>query len=263
MVRLKFTLKFIGAPFSGWQEQPNAITIQQITQEAIQRVLKQPMPLIGAGRTDAGVHALAYVCHGDLPTGTRFGGMSAIGQEMLDKFCYSINSQLPPQISITRIEVVAPDFHCRQAARRKSYVYYLYQSPQRSPFLDAYAWRVVQPLDWQRIRRAARQIIGLHDFACFAASDRTTKTTERRIYSISIRPVGNAFLDPDQGLWRIRVVGNGFLKHMVRTIVGTLVDIGRGRTTLLEWRQILASGDRRRAGMNAPAKGLFLEKVYY
>ncbi len=258
MPRIKLTVQYKGTNYHGWQVQPNGVTIQEVLQKTLHRILRQKINVIGSGRTDSGVHALAQVCH--------FDSQSEID---LKKIIYGLNSLLPDDISVIDAQIVSQNFHAQLSAKQKTYDYTLFNSKLRSPFLEDIVWRIPYSLDIKKMKQAAKVLVGEHDFRAFCASDTDVKTTVREIYKISIS-VGAPFMAPgfDESnpyklLIRISITGNGFLKHSIRNIVGTLVNVGRGKTTVAQFKKILKSKDRKQAGMTAPAKGLMLMKVRY
>jgi len=211
---------------------------------------------------------MAQVCHFDWPKQKRMTSSKALGKLML-----GINSQLPPDISVISCERAADSFHAQLSAKKKNYEYFIYNSPIKSPFNDPYVWRVPYRLNLKKMKKAAAFLKGEHDFKSFCAADSQAKTTVRYVYKLGVNvlnkyPSRFRFIEAGSKKQEARsicisIVGNGFLKQMVRNIVGTIVDVGRGRTTLTEFKKILKAKDRRRAGMTAPAKGLFLKKVDY
>ena len=248
-MRIKLTVQYKGTNYHGWQVQPNGVTIQEVLQKTLHRILNQKVNVIGSGRTDSGVHALAQVCHFDCDKDVE-----------TQKIILGLNSLLPVDISVVEAKVVSPTFHAQLSAKKKTYDYLLFNSKLRSPFLEDYVWRIPYSLDIKKMKQAAKLLVGEHDFRAFCASDSNAQTTTRKIYTISIS-VGERSKVPLQ--IKISITGNGFLKHMIRNIVGTLVNVGRGKTTVLQFKKILKGRDRKKAGMTAPAKGLVLQAVVY
>lgn len=251
--RVKLILQYKGTRYYGWQVQPNGPTIQEILERALFKIFQQKVHVVGSGRTDSGVHALGQVAHADVP-GKRTS-------RLLD----SINHLLPHDVAVTAVEVVPLTFHAQKSARHKIYDYLILNSFIRSPFLGDYVWQTPKKLNIPSMRQAARLLVGEHDFKTFCASDTSVMTTTRRIDRLAIRAhtrykrLGTS----DGRLIQITIEGNGFLKHMVRNIVGSLVDVGKGRMTLTQFRQAFRARDRRRAGICAPARGLILREVIY
>ena len=175
------------------------------------------------------------------------------------KLLHGFNSLLPEDISVLSLKAVPGDFHAQLSAKRKIYEYRIFNSAIRDPFLQEYSWRIPYPLDLAKMKKAAKMLVGEHDFRAFCASDSKAKTTVRKVYRIVIASPEGA----KQSDIIISITGSGFLKQMVRNIVGTLVDVGRGRMTVVEFQKGFKSCDRRRTGRAAPAKGLFLKDVIY
>lgn len=270
--RIKLTIQYKGSSFAGWQRQPRLRTVQSVLEESLAKVISYPVHITASGRTDAGVHALAQVCHFDLPLEVLKKNESL--QERLQKIQLGLNSNLPDSISVIQIEKASQKFHSQLASKKKTYSYLILNSRARSPFLSDYSWRVTPDLSIKAMREAAKHLVGFHNFKAFAASDGNAKTFEREILKISIRSFKkfeffeNSFdFQPGLGskdrLIQIKVEGSGFLKHMVRTIVGTLVEVGRGYRVAADLEKILKSQDRKKAGKTAPAQGLFLFSVNY
>ena len=246
MRHLRLELEYEGTAYHGWQVQPDAATVQQVVEEAIRRLTGEPCRLIGAGRTDAGVHALGQVAH--FPTN------NALDVSSMQR---ALNSLLPADVVVRKVTEAPPDFHARKSAVRKHYTYWIWNDPRRSAFHGRFCWHVKRPLDVERMRRAAQRLAGEHDFSSFRASGHDpSQHAVRLLERISVREVPPGYL-------RVRVAANGFLRHMVRILVGTLVEVGLGRFPEAFVDEILRARDRRRAGRTAPARGLFLVKVSY
>jgi tRNA pseudouridine38-40 synthase len=247
---LKLILSYDGTDFSGWQVQPNAVTIQGMLSSAIGRLTEENVLPQGSGRTDAGVHALAQVA--------TFSTNSPIPAE---NFVKAMNDILPPAIRVLEAVEMPPDFHARKSARAKTYRYRIYRDPICPPFLARYVWHFPYPLDENAMTRAAGVVEGEHDFTSFAAVDpeRGQQNGEvsnvRTIFSSSCVRLGDVLI--------YTVRGNGFLHHMVRNLVGTLILVGKGTLQPSDVQRILEARDRSRAGATAPASGLFLVNVEY
>jgi tRNA pseudouridine38-40 synthase len=242
---LKITLAYDGTRFVGWQRQASGESIQGLLEDALAPLEGRVVTAHGAGRTDAGVHALAQVAS----VRVTFPHDTATVMRAL-------NATLPPEIRVSGVEDAGPDFHARFDARAKCYRYQIANVPVPSPFTRAYAWHVPGPLDRAAMATAAAALVGTHDFAAFQSSGTDVQTTVRTL-------TRSGWLD-DSGLLVYEVVGDGFLRHMVRAIAGTLVEVGRG------WRppgqmheSLLAGGSRAQAGATAPAHGLLLVRVDY
>jgi len=245
MPNIKLTISYDGTDYLGWQKQKKGKTIQDTLESALSKIFKKPVKVTGSGRTDAGVHALAQVANFTVkPLRIPLAKLPSV-----------INNALPPDIRITGCELVDEDFNARRSAKEKTYLYVISNSVVQSPFSARYAWHVPSPLDIKKMKRAARHLKGRHDFKAFSASDSSTENTIRTIKKITIEKNGTEIF--------VLITANGFLKQMARNIVGTLVDVGRGKIDPEEIKNILLSRDRKRAGKCAPANGLFLLNVRY
>jgi tRNA pseudouridine38-40 synthase len=255
--RLKLIIAYDGAPFAGWQSQSHRNTIQDHLERAFERVLGKPMRIHGAGRTDAGVHALAQCAHVDLPN-DRLSAAS---------WTEALNALLPPTIRVLRCQYVSNDFHARLSAKGKIYRYRIWLTPVLPPFEYRRAWHIVRSIDPKILKRAAKHFIGTHDFAGFAANpgksaNRTDssrgeqqKSTVRTICSVRVRQKGPCLT--------IEFDGDGFLYKMVRLIVGSLVKCALGKMRIEDVSARLDSGQVGPAPFAAPAEGLFLVRVRY
>jgi tRNA pseudouridine38-40 synthase len=244
----KLTLAYDGAAFVGWQRQADGTSIQGVLEDALAKLEGAPVAVAGAGRTDAGVHALAQVASVSL---TR-----SIDPITLVR---ATNAHLPPTVRILSAAEAAPGFHARFDATAKLYRYRIWNAEVLSPFERAYVWHVPAPiLDRHAMAAAAAELEGRHDFAAFQTAGATTHSTERVMFSSRIGS------DPDQTpLVLYEIYGDGFLRHMVRSVVGTLVEIGKGRYPPSRIRDLLQSRARADAGRTAPAAGLVLVRVEY
>ncbi|MCI6737587.1 MAG: tRNA pseudouridine(38-40) synthase TruA [Intestinibacter sp.] len=243
MRNLKITLQYNGENYCGWQRQPNSPGIQGTVENAIYEITKEKVKVTASGRTDAGVHALGQVAN--FKTETNIPA---------SRIPDALNAKLPKDISVISCEEVDMDFHARYNACGKTYRYLIYNRPYRSPLYKNLAYHVKYDLDWDKIRLEAKYLIGTHDFVGFMSSGSSVKDTVRTIYDIKI--------EEHEGITSIEISGNGFLYNMVRIIVGTLVDIGRGRIKH-NMEEIINSKSRSMCGHTAPAHGLFLKKVNY
>ena len=243
MTNFRIILAYNGTAYHGWQRQNNALAVQQVLEEAIFSLTGQTVTVNGCSRTDAGVHALGQVAN--------FKTESKILAERLPD---ALNAKLPKDISIISCEEVDIDFHARYNACGKTYRYLIYNKPYRSPLYKDLSYHVRYDLDLDKIRLEAKSLIGTHDFGGFMSSGSSVKDTVRTIYDVDIQE--------NDGMISIEVSGNGFLYNMVRIIVGTLVDIGRGRIKH-NMEEIINSKSRSMCGHTAPAHGLFLKKVNY
>src|SRR5437667_1070460 len=237
--RLKITVAYDGTGFAGWQSQSHRNTIQDHLERAFERISGKPARVHGAGRTDAGVHALAQCAHVDLPDDRLSSA----------RWTEALNALLPPRIRVLRCRYVSNDFHARLSAKGKLYRYRIWSAPVLPPFEYRRVWHVTRPLDLDALRMAAKCFVGTHDFAGFAANrGRQEKTTIRTIYSVRVRQMGFCVtVDFD---------GDGFLYKMVRLIVGSLVKCALGKTRIEDLSGRLDCGARTSARFAAPAEGL-------
>ena len=239
MRRIKLTVAYDGTNYHGWQFQPGSSTIEGELNRHLSELLKEDIMVIGASRTDAGVHALCNVAVFD--TEARIPA---------DKISYALNQRLPEDIRIRKSEEVAADFHPRKQTTIKTYQYKIMNEEFLNPVERLYAHFTYVPLDEKKMKEAATYLIGEHDFQSFCAAGSTAETTVRTIYDISV--------EKQNTMISIKVTGNGFLYNMVRIIAGTLMEVGKGRFTPLQVKEILEAKDRTKAGPTAPAKGLLL-----
>ena len=252
---LKLTIAYDGSDFAGWQRQANARSVQAEVEDAIARIEKAPITVLGAGRTDAGVHAAAQVA-----------SVRVECDMTPDALQRALNAILPADVRLIAIEEQASAFNARHDARSKTYHYWIWNGIAIPPALRRQAWHVPQALDVGAMRTAAAALVGEHDFAAFQGTGSDIKTTIRRILVSRVCEVDVSHLvastSPDC-LLRYEVTGTGFLRHMVRNIVGTLVDVGRRRRPSRDVAAILASRQRQNASATAPPHGLILWKVEY
>ncbi|MBW4056567.1 MAG: tRNA pseudouridine(38-40) synthase TruA [Proteobacteria bacterium] len=244
MPTILVTIAYDGTNYSGWQVQPNGLAVQQVVEDAFEQLLKERVQVRSSGRTDAGVHARAmaasFTTERDLP---------------LRAFVEGANRFLPADVAIQSARIVPEGFKPITMAYAKQYRYTIINSSVRSPLDRLYSWQVREPLNLVAMEEAAGRFVGRHDFAAFRASNCVAKTTVRRIDAVQILREGARIT--------IDVTGGGFLKNMVRVMVGTLVDIGKGRFTPADIDRLLQRGDRKEAGSTAPACGLCLIQVVY
>ncbi|MGW8272278.1 MAG: tRNA pseudouridine(38-40) synthase TruA [Thermodesulfovibrionales bacterium] len=255
MNNIRLSLQYDGSQYDGWQVQPNAKTVQGTIEALIRVIAPDSTRLVAAGRTDAGVHAIEQVA--------TFRTASHHGPEV---FARALNAQLPPDIRVTGASLANPSFHPRFDAKGKEYAYLIQDGGIASPFMHKYSWRVSFRLDHEAMNAASRMLVGAHDFSSFRGSGCGARTAMREVRSIEIRrsPL-ITFLDfPLQGEFLIiTITANAFLRHMVRNIVGTLADVGRGAMRAEAMAMLLAARDRKCAGPTAPPGGLFLRRVWY
>ncbi len=242
MFNYKITIQYHGTQYAGWQIQENATTVQEVISQSIEKILQEKINLIGAGRTDAGVHALGQVAN------------FISGRELdLYKFKYSINSILPRDISITKIEMTEENFHARFSAKKRSYIYLV--SNQKSPFFDRYSYTLFFDFDQKKLNDLASALLGNQDFTSFSKVNTEVQNKFCEIYEARWRRQKNFFI--------FYIEANRFLYGMVRTIVGTLLKTYSSHNGISDLISILLQKDRNAAADSVPAKGLFLYKVKY
>jgi tRNA pseudouridine38-40 synthase len=245
MRTVKLVVQYDGSDFVGWQRQGKGVSVQGLIEEALATIDGAPVTLHGAGRTDAGVHAEGQVASARVT--------SPIEDWQLVR---ALNAHLPKAIRVTELTTVPDDFHARFSAVAKTYEYRIWNGRTVPPFIRQYAWHIIETLDLPRMERASEAIPGTHDFAAFRSARSVNHTTIREITTVSWRR-GEA-----QTLV-FEIAGRGFLRYMVRSLVGTVVEIGRGQRPAEDMARLLAAPDRSQAGRTAPARGLFLMKVDY
>ena len=244
MKRVKLTIAYDGTNYCGWQIQPNGITIEEVLNKALSKMLGEAVTVIGASRTDSGVHALGNVAVFD--TETRIPA---------ERISYALNQHLPEDIVITKSEEVPLDWHPRYCDCVKTYEYRILNSQIWDPTRRLYTFFVSYQLNVEHMRRAAGYLIGEHDFASFCSIHTNVENTVRTIYSLDILTNEVELI--------IRISGNGFLYNMVRIIVGTLLRVGRGFYTPEQVKEILETKNRKAAGVTAPPQGLRLIEIKY
>ena len=239
MRRIMLTVAYDGTAYNGWQVQPNGITIEGELNRALKELLGEDISVIGASRTDAGVHALCNMAVFD--TESRI---------LPEKIAPALNARLPEDIRVQRSVEVAPDFHPRRCNTKKTYEYRIYMGKYENPIGRQYAHFVYVPLDVEKMEKAAGYLVGEHDFKSFCVAKAQVLTTVRTLYGIEVKKEGNYLT--------IKVNGNGFLFNMVRIIAGTLLEVGKGKLAPEQVKEILEAKDRQAAGPTAPARGLTL-----
>ncbi len=244
MRNLKLTLAYDGTDFHGWQIQPELRTIQGELEQALRKLFNHEIRVTGSGRTDAGVHA-----HGQV------ANVQTIRTMDPTSVLRGANALLPREIRILAVDEVGPEFHARWSARSKTYEYRLWRGAIASPFGCRYVYSFRYPMCEHALDRGTDYFLGDHDFTSFCATATETEDRIRTIYAAS--------WDRSETEWVFRIRGNGFLQYMVRTIAGTLLEIGRGRTRPDAVPEIFAARDRRRAGPSLPGYGLHLMEVEY
>jgi tRNA pseudouridine38-40 synthase len=244
MRRIRLTLEYDGTDFVGWQRQPNGPTVQAALEDSLAQMTGAPVAVRGAGRTDAGVHALGQVAHFDTETAIPLVG-----------FRRGLNQLLPRTISVLGAAEAAPDFDARRSARGKLYRYSIWNADSRSAQRARFTWHLPRRLDVAAMRAAARPLLGRQDFAAFRAADCERKTTVRTLRRLDVTRSGD--------LVEIDVEADAFLKNMVRILAGTLCEAGLGRLGADDVARTLASRDRKLSGPTAPPWGLTLVRVHY
>ncbi|MCR9228395.1 MAG: tRNA pseudouridine(38-40) synthase TruA [Flavobacteriaceae bacterium] len=233
---------YFGKAYHGWQNQPNAITVQEVLEKALSILLRDKVEVVGAGRTDAGVHAREMYCHfdfDDIPD--------------MDDLVYRLNAFLPDDIAVQAIRSVNHKAHARFDALERTYEYWIVR--EKNPFLFNHAHFVKYPLDLDAMNLAAKILLDYTDFQCFSKSNTDVKT-----FNCDVK---EAFWTTDKEKWVFTISADRFLRNMVRAVVGTLLDVGLGKMSSGDIHKIIASKDRGEAGVSVPAKGLYLTKVLY
>lgn len=244
-IRYFIKLAYNGTDFHGWQLQPNAHTVQHEIQNALSILNGSQIHLTGAGRTDTGVHARNFYAH--------FDSEVIIENSELSRLVPKLNSFLPPSIVVLDAYRVKPDIHARFSALSRTYRYYI--SRHKDPFSIEFSWNYTSALDMDTMNEAAKSIFDYTDFTCFSKSRTQTKTNDCSIYESYFILEGNILI--------YHIKANRFLRNMVRAIVGTLIEVGKGKTDMNRFKQIIENGTRSDAGMSVPACGLFLEDIEY
>ncbi len=241
----KLVLEYDGSNYHGWQRQEGVLTIQEVMESRLEVMLGSPVSVRASGRTDAGVHARGQVVN--------FYSRTRLGANEIQQ---GLNSLLPPDIVVLQAREVPDSFHARFCATGKTYAYQILNRSVASALERKYAWHVRRTLSREPMIQCLRYLIGEHDFAAFMASGSSVSSTERHLFQADLE-------EPDGEHVVFVFKANGFLRHMVRNLVGTLVEVGKGRKTPEEFIRVLESKDRKQAGMTAPAHGLFLVSVDY
>ena len=278
-----------GTAYHGWQIQPNSVSVQETLQGALSTLLRREVEVVGAGRTDAGVHARMMVAHFDWPSqqensqlsarlcrsacprtlNSLTGSAASLVEELstpnsqlstfnsqlnCSQLVYKLNKLLPPDIAVQEVYPVAADLHARFSATSRTYHYFIHLA--KSPFLRPYSWYVYTTLDFSRMNEAARLLLDYEDFTSFSKTHTDAKTNLCRVTHA-------VWEETEDGGWRFTITANRFLRNMVRAIVGTLVEVGRGRMTIDEFRQVIESRNRCVAGESVPGHALFLVDIQY
>lgn len=241
----RMTVEYDGRAFNGWQRQPGVVTVQETLEQALTRLFGgERITVHGSGRTDAGVHALGQVA-----------SFRALAPRDPERMRLGLNTLLPPELSCVDLQHAADDFHARFSARGKKYRYLVLHRRDRSPFWAGRAWNQRVPIEWGAVDEGLAQLVGRHDFSAFRGAGCTA--------SSPVRTIWRAERVPDGDLVALEFEGEGFLRYQVRRMVGTLVEIGRGRRPASDISALLASGRRDLAGRTAPPEGLYLVRAWY
>lgn len=240
----KITLMYKGTNFSGWQIQKNAKTIQEELEKAFSVILRQPIELVGASRTDAGVHAANYVAHSFFDTDIEN-----------ERILLGVNAILPDDIKVKSIECCNEDFHSRYSAKSKTYIYRMDVSKYGDVFMHPYVWRYKYPLNFDEMQKCPQYFLGKHDFSAFMSKGGQAKTFERTIYECT--------LTNENDIITMKIRGDGFLYNMVRIIAGTMLSVGKGSINACDIPDIILSKERKKAGITAPPEGLMLYEIEY
>ena len=250
MTRHFINLAYRGAPFHGWQVQPNALSVQEVLERALGMFFRQPVPVVGAGRTDAGVNASVMIAHADFP-------------ERIDndvRIVRALNSILGQDVAVRWVRPVHADAHARFDAVSRTYHYYVHTC--RNPFVGKLSWQAPHALDFERMNVAAQELLRTDDFTSFSKLHTDVKTNICRVTEARWRRVGAGDF-PGAPEWVFEITADRFLRNMVRAVVGTLVDVGRGKLSVDGFREIIARRDRCAAGTSMPGEALFLHNVVY
>ena len=251
MRRYFITFSYDGTRYHGWQIQPNGESVQERLQQALSTLLRTEITVTGAGRTDAGVHARLMVAHFDTDAVFESEGDDRINGRQLT---YKLNRLLPYDIAVQKVERVADDLHARFSATSRTYYYYIHTS--KDPFSRAYSCELHYQLDFAKMNEAARILMTYEDFGAFCKSGADVKTTLCHVTAAEWHQTSATN-------WYFEITANRFLRNMVRAVVGTLIDVGRGRLSIEEFRKVIEGKRRTEAGESMPAHALFLEDVTY
>ena len=245
-MRVFFDLSYRGEPFHGWQVQPGVVTVQSVIEDALSKLVRQKVDIVGAGRTDAGVNARQMIAHCDLPDGFDIGA----------RFLSSLNSLVGRDIAIHSVREVAPDSHARFDATERTYRYFVHTG--KNPFMRELSWYTFHQLDFDAMNRAGNLILGRRDFTSFSKLHTDVKTN-----ICDLRTASWHRFDDDSTRWYFEISADRFLRNLVRAVVGTLVDIGRGKFSPESILEVLEAQDRCVAGTSMPAGPLFLWEIKY
>lgn len=242
-MRYFITLSYDGSRYHGWQRQPNGISVQEELERALSLLMRRNIQVVGAGRTDTGVHARTMVAHTDI-------------DESIDcqQAVYRLNRILPQDIAVSDVKRVGDDMHARFSATSRTYHYYIHT--RKDPFLRQYSCELHYDLDFQKMNEAAATLLRHDDFGSFCKSNSDTKTTICHVTEAR-------WIDDGNGTYHFVITANRFLRNMVRAVVGTLIDVGRHRLSLVDFEKVIDQGSRTAAGESMPGNALFLERIEY
>lgn len=248
--KVRFVVSYDGTGYCGWQKQKpeDQVSVAQVIEAALEKVFDEKIALFASGRTDAGVHALNQVCH--------FTTHRKIDPKKKWDFCWALNGQLPPSIVVKKAWLAPDDFHATLSATHKTYRYLLLNQPRRSALLNRYAEWARLPINIEHLQESSKFLVGKHDFKSFQTTGTPVQNTVRKIHQADWK-----WRKP--GVLQFTVTGSGFLKQMVRNIVGTSLMLERQGLNPSKMQEIIAAQDRKQAGPAAPAQGLYLMRVYY
>ena len=244
VMRYFITFSYDGTNYHGWQIQPNGVSVQEKLQWALSTLLREEIVVTGAGRTDAGVHARMMVAHFEMEDGS-FDDKDLV---------YKLNRLLPQDIAVKKIEPVSDDMHARFSATSRTYHYYIHTA--KYPFLRAYSCELHYPLDFEKMNEAGRLLTGYEDFGAFCKAHSDVKTTLCHVTRAE-------WIQTGETTWYFEITANRFLRNMVRAVVGTMIDVGRGKLSLEDFRKVIEGKQRSDAGESMPGNALFLEDIKY
>lgn len=253
-MRYFITFSYDGGRYHGWQIQPNGVSVQEKLEWALSTLLREQISVTGAGRTDAGVHARMMVAHFDtlnMEHGTLNIEHGTLNCEQL---AYKLNRLLPQDIAVQKVEVVSDEMHARFSAKWRTYRYYIHTC--KDPFLRGYSCEIHYPLDFAKMNEAGRRLMGYEDFGAFCKSGADVKTTLCTVTKAE-------WVQTSDTMWYFEITANRFLRNMVRAVVGTLIDVGRGRLSIEDFCKVIEGKKRTEAGESMPGNALFLEKIEY
>lgn len=253
-MRYFITFSYDGTCYHGWQIQPNGVSVQEVLKNALSTLLRTSIAVVGAGRTDAGVHARMMVAHFDIVEQDSDCVSQAASEIDCGQLVYKLNKILPHDIAIQKVERVADDLHARFSATSRTYHYFIHTN--KDPFLRAYSWQIYGMLDFRKMNEAAHILMDYSDFTSFSKVNTDTKT--------NLCTITEAHWDEiEPGVWRFTITANRFLRNMVRAIVGTLVEVGRGKLSLDGFKKVIEEKNRCSAGESVPGNALFLVDIKY